>query len=355
MGSIVTIAAASETCAHVGGRQKSRFRSLFYAREELAQLNHLGILNHHNRLVCKVCYPDIKQVPRDITNKGKDKAFVVSQEATAGKRAYNNMAQHLRTNHKEMWEYLKPMDVRCPAKAAESESAAIRPGFDVELTELVVKCLVIKDLDPLTVTDRAGMRHLLDSLQPGCGGRSAMTRAFERIVKTGKTRVTEVIAEYVSQDVCFTITGDAWKNKGRVRHHYHALMGHFVDHQWQLGELCLGVVELGPKRDHVEMKNKTLDVLRNVGMPQSHIFALMSDHAGAIRKGFDVLYNGVQNPPPIVGCGCHLIQLPLNHVVPKRNMKEKRAENGTGKKDMAEDAGEQNKVESSEESADSEE
>ena len=353
MGSIVTIAAASETCAHVGGRQKSRFRSLFYAREELAQLNHLGILNHHNRLVCKLCYPDIKQVPRDITNGGKDKAFVISQEATSDKRAYNNLAQHVRTNHKEMWEYLKPMDVRCPAKAAESQSAALRPGLDVDLTELVVKCLVIKDLEALNVTDRVGMRHLLDSLMPGCGGRFAVTSAFERIVKTGKTRVTEVIAEYVSQDVRFTITGDAWKNKGRVRRHYHALMGHFVDHQWQLGELCLGVVELGPKRDHVEMKSKTLDVLRSVGLSQSHVFALMSDHAGAIRKGFDVLYKGTQNPPPIIGCGCHLIQLPLNHVVPKRNMKEKRAENGTGKKDMAEDAGESS--ESSEESSDPEE
>ena len=81
---------------------------------------------------------------------------------------------------------------------------------------LVVKCLVIQDLDALKVTDRAGMRHLLDPLKPGCGGRSPVTFAFERAVKTGKTRVTEIIAEYVSQDVCFTITGDAWKNKGRV-------------------------------------------------------------------------------------------------------------------------------------------
>jgi hypothetical protein len=174
---------------------------------------------------------------------------------------------------------------------------------------------------------------MLDSWKPGVGGQEEVKQAFDHIVTTCKQSVKKVIASLVSQGLHVTMTGDVWKTAGPVRRTYHVLLVHFVDEKWQRHDMCVGVVELERDQDPNEFKAKICTILQSVGIPLPHVFALMTDPEGSVRKGFEKLYDErslveAGPSPAIVNCGCQSIQLQLNYLLPHR--KEKKVDRWNG-------------------------
>ena len=73
----------------------------------------------------------------------------------------------------------------------------------------------------------------------------------------------------------------------------------------QVGRLRAYVVEC-EKPSHLGLV-KTTACLEAVGLSPGDLSCGLSDHEGAIRKGFRLLTDGA-NPLPLVGCGCHCAQ-----------------------------------------------
>ena len=85
-------------------------------------------------------------------------------------------------------------------------------------------------------------------------------------------------------------------------------------------EVVIGVGELkegGHKAYYDEIKA----AMDDMGLEADDIMAFISDHDGAIRKGMQMFDR------PLLGCGCHALQLPLQHVFPLlRRKKQKKPE-----------------------------
>jgi len=196
--------------------------------------------------------------------------------------------------------------------------------YDPAIVERAAYELVGRDLDNFSCLDRKGMRAFLKSLVPGksIGGRHALTDAVHRLVSKAHDTIKHMVDKAKKDNAKFSVSADAWKSKGRKRRHYHCIFASWVDADWQLKEVCIGAVEVGRPRDWKAYKNETLSLLSRFGLGPDDIFAAVCDHEGSIRKGFAAC--GFS----LVGCCCHGLQLPMQHVVPpikQRKRKRKRA------------------------------
>ena len=331
-GSIVATAQLPSTSGgHCNRKKASPFHSLFYSPDELSAHFSEGYA-HGNRRVCRVCFPNIEEVPRCIKrylDKGivgwQIKGFVVVETSAS------HMGHHFKVHHRATHSRLTA------GRGLVADPSASSDGFcrpcSYEHTSWFVRCLVVVDLQPFSIVSHSGMRKMLDTWKPGVGGQEEVKQAFDHIVTTCKQRVKEVIASLVSQGLHFTMTGDVWKTAGPVRRTYHVLFVHFVDEKWQRHDMCVGVVELERDQDPSEFKAKICTILQSVGIPLPHVFALMTDPEGSVRKGFEKLYDDrslveALSTPAIVNCGCQSIQLQLNHLLPHR--KEQKVDRGNG-------------------------
>ena len=164
------------------------------------------------------------------------------------------------------------------------------------------------------------MRAFLKAVCGGskrCPGRGAVTRAFDELATRCATQVTETMQAAKAAGNHITLTADAWKNKGKKRRHYHCIFASWMDEQWVLQDVCIGVVELCAPRNWQAYKASVTEVLERVGLKPSDIFAAVTDHDGTIRKGFKAC--GFT----LVGCCCHGLQLPIQHVLPPMHAKKK--------------------------------
>ena len=109
---------------------------------------------------------------------------------------------------------------------------------------------------------------------------------------------------------------DDWKTKGRRARSYLAVVLHYVDGDFKLQELCVGVLPmdncLGPRsKGHAFYAESLNKILKDVGVALTDLVAVVSDHDGSLRKA---IRNDLQLPA--IGCQCHALQLPLKHVLP---------------------------------------
>ena len=203
-GSIVATAQLPSTSGgHRNRRRTSPFHSLFYSPDELSAHFSEGYA-HGNRRVCRVCFPNIEQVPRCIKRYLgvglQIKGFVCDGSASG-------MGSHFKTHHRATHSRLTAGRGLVADPSASSDRFC-RP-CSYEHTSWFVKCLVVRDLQPFSIVSHSGMRKM----HPGVGGQEEVKQAFDHIVTTCKQKVKEVIASLVSQGLHVTMTGDVWKTE----------------------------------------------------------------------------------------------------------------------------------------------
>ena len=84
----------------------------------------------------------------------------------------------------------------------------------------------------------------------------------------------------------------------------------WVGRDWSANEVCIYLAPLDAPRNGEAYCKAFGDGLAKVGLDAKDLTAGVSDHEGALRKGLRLL--GV----PLVGCGCHTLQLVVKHVLP---------------------------------------
>ena len=286
-------------------KQENWVHSLFYKPSDIgAEVRHQVGQTHYR--FCKTCWPVVGEIPQDISHMSKVGRELIGccSVGKTGDRTPGIMQRHIQTHHPG----LVP---GCADHSSDSEHEA----YDPAVAEAAARHLVGTDLDSFSCLSKPGMRAFLKSV---CGtkrlpGRGAVTKAFEDLVKRCGEQVAEAIQAAKASGNHISLTADAWKNKGKKRRHYHCIFASWVDENWELHELCIGVVELCAPRNWEAYRNSVTEVLGRVGLVPGDVFAAVTDHDGSIRKGFAAC--GFT----MVGCCCHDLQLPIQHVIPSLN------------------------------------
>jgi hypothetical protein len=198
-----------------------------------------------------------------------------------------------------------------PAKKQKEDESSDEDLPSGAATADAARDLVAQDLDSFSCTSRKGLRTWLKKWgKAKVGKRHALTTAFDKLSQAGKRAVAEKLARAKKANCKFALSADSWKTKGKKRRHFHAVFVHWVDEHWKHLTVCAGAVELERPRNHKKYATKTEELVTNTGLELKDFVAAVTDHDGSIRKGMKHL--GL----PLVGCGCHLVQLPLRHVLP---------------------------------------
>lgn len=232
-----------------------------------------------------------------------------------------SMAIAFRDGKKGVPEHILPPDQvwRMKAKRKKMQDAMGPDGTpkvepDKDIVRDAALCHCILDLQPLRCFERNGAKRFMGKYLPkGEVNRDSMQKAVpvDEIHRDIYAQVVNVIKEAKRKGAKFAIQADAWKPKfRRARRKYSVTICSWVDPSTnKLREIVIGVGELkmgGHKAYYEEIKAS----MENVGLVPDDIMAFVTDHDGAVRKGMAMFDR------PLLGCGCHALQLPIGHVLP---------------------------------------
>ncbi len=185
-------------------------------------------------------------------------------------------------------------------------------GVDPEVCREFAVNVALHDLLPPHLLDGAsGIKKFLDKHVPGTCGPKKLAEIIDQVNADILEDVRDILAGAKEDGCQFVIQGDSWKPKMKRRRHYLAVMCSWVDGNFNFNEVCIGVRALGAPRTGERYAEAFRSVLGTVGLVATDLLAGVSDHEGAIRKGLRLL-----SDLPLVGCGCHGLQLAPKHVLP---------------------------------------
>ena len=307
-------------------------KKLFYTDEELTEALPLGKYDFGGHKFCKLCFSKPKNIPEG------DRTANTAGKRLIGKCPYVNdknwaspnfMINHIKSCHR----HLVPVKQKQKRAAGQekkkkkkkcSADQATDADFDVAATDHFVQCFVIADLLPLSASDRRGFKRYHATKNAGVGGRKACTASFDRLEKEAKTSIKQQIQEAKDSGAQFCLSADSWKTEGKRRRHYLALFAQWVYPGFNKQECCVGAIELVAPRTAPEYEAKTLLLMDRAGLKLEDCVAAVTDHDWTIRAAFRKI--GL----PLVGCGCHLIQTVVRHVIPAMHKKKKKPKVYTG-------------------------
>ena len=212
------------------------------------------------------------------------------------------MSRHIERKHPEC--------VPDAVRAKKCDQVGHEP-IDADATRDFVHDVVLRDLFPFRASSSPGMKQFLRKhCKTGIGQKTMVSGLVDDIFVKGEGEVFRRVAEAREQKCRMSLSADTWKSKGATRTHYLALIVRWVSPDWNLNEMCLGVVEMRGSKTHADYSKCFRAVLDAASLHLDDIVAFVSDHEGAIRKSARLL--GLT----CVGCGCHALQLPIKHVLP---------------------------------------
>ena len=119
----------------------------------------------------------------------------------------------------------------------------------------------------------------------------------------------------------------------RVRRSYVAIYLQWLSQAWSYEEVCVGVEETRPPRNGECYQAVFLKVLEDNQLSAKHLVCAVSDHEGSIRRGFRLM--GL----PLVGCGCHALQLTVKHFLPPLKTRQAASVSSSSSSDSSSDDG----------------
>ena len=300
---------------------KSWAHKYFWTPQEISGT--LGQTNHHGCRFCKAHFPDIADIPKVLDGPRKQFGWTwpgCCPYETKGGRSPGTMEKHMKRYHPEL---LSPVergehhDGFSPAGDSDSESGS--EAADLETTREYVKAVVIEDLQEFNAASRKGFRRFMTQhCKKVIGRRGMITKIFDDLAVEGLQKVTEMLAPVKQQGIKFTVSGDSWRTKGKFKQHFFCMFVHYIDEQWKRRDVCIGAVKLDADRDEAQYKEQIVKILGSVGLEPANIATAISDHEGSIRNALASF--GWE----LIGCSCHLIQLPIQHIIPPMRKKQKR-------------------------------
>ena len=81
-------------------------------------------------------------------------------------------------------------------------------------------------------------------------GRKKIKAVFDDFAAAGMKKVMDIVAARKESRGKFAMPTDAWKTKGRRTFSYLAVLLHYVDVDFQLKELCAGVLPIAGRKDY---------------------------------------------------------------------------------------------------------
>ena len=144
-------------------------------------------------------------------------------------------------------------------------------------------------------------------------GRKKIKAVFDDFAAAGMKKVMDIVAARKESRGKFAMSTDAWTTKGRRTCSYLAVLLHYVDVDFQLKELCAGVLPIAGRNDCAFYAEKLQEILKRVGVELSDVLTVVSDHDVPLRKAIKTVLK-----LPAIGCQCHGLQLPVKHVMPPK-------------------------------------
>ena len=161
-------------------------------------------------------------------------------------------------------------------------------------------------MDPLTGQPQpAGRPDFLELAQVGA---IAAAEAYVDFAAAGMKKVKDIVAARKESGGKFAMSTDACGTCS-----YLAVLLHYVDADFQLKELCAGVLPIAGRKDYAFYGEKLLSILERVGVERSDVLTVVSDHDLPLRLAIKNVLK-----LPAIGCQCHALQLPVIHVMPTK-------------------------------------
>ena len=161
-------------------------------------------------------------------------------------------------------------------------------------------------MDPLTGQPQPAARP--DFLEEAQVGAIAAAEAYDDFAAAGMKKVMDIVAARKKSGGKFAMSTDACRTCS-----YLAVLLHYVDADFQLKELCAGVLPIVGRKDYALYGEKLQYILERVGAELNDVLTVVSDHDVLLRKAIN---NVLQLPA--IGCQCHGLQLPVKHVMPPK-------------------------------------
>ena len=203
------------------------------------------------------------------------------------------------------------------------DSAAVRhdqlsevggEGGDEDTTGDFVRDMVVMDLADFASSERKGAARVYQrNLRRPLFGRQKIKAVFDEFAAAGLKKVIGIVAARKESRGKFAMPTDAWKTKGRRTRSYLAVLLHYVDKDFQLKELCAGVLPIAGRKDCAFYGEKLQHILKRVGVELSDVLTVVSDYDAPLRKAIKTVLK-----LPAIGCQCHGVQLPVKHVMPPK-------------------------------------
>ena len=264
---------------------------------------------------CKVCYPIEENCPSV-----EDVAKAVSEDKRPSSIfkgcCCNDGSPSAMGNHMINHRSSLPEGHRTSRK---SDSSSGRGKVSTELMEDWSQEIVLRELQPVRLIGSEGMKNVLKGRVDGLGSVSTLQSSVHQQISDIKEDVRELVQQGVKDGARFCIQADSWKPKMRRVKHYTAVILTWISATWQFMEACIAVIVMGSTRAGEDYEATFLQAIHEAGLTDSAasqapetLFCALSDHEGAIRRGCGKLGQEVAS----VGCGCHALQLPVQHALP---------------------------------------
>ncbi len=149
-------------------------------------------------------------------------------------------------------------------------------------------------------------------------GRKKIKAVFDDFAAAGMKKVMDIVAARKEYRGKFAMSTDVCQTKGRRKCSYLAVLLHYVDVDFQLKELCAGVLPIAGRLDWAFYGEKLQEILKRVGVELSDVLTVVSDHDAPLRKAIKTVLK-----LPAIGCQCDVLQLPERHMPPPLNLARK--------------------------------
>jgi hypothetical protein len=144
-------------------------------------------------------------------------------------------------------------------------------------------------------------------------GRKKIKAVFDDFAAAGMKKVMDIVAARKESRGKFAMSTDVCQTKGRRKCSYLAVLLHYVDVDFQLKELCAGVLPIAGRLDWAFYGEKLQEILKRVGVELSDVLTVVSDYYIPLRRAIKTVLK-----LPAIGCQCHGLQLPVKHVMPPK-------------------------------------
>ncbi|CAK9021103.1 Putative cytochrome P450 120, partial [Durusdinium trenchii] len=265
---------------------------------------------------CNAVEPSLEEVQNVIDRGGKPRRH---WKGACGFASTSAMVNHMRDCHEDALPETVSTERSTPSKSAKK--------VDLQLMREWVIYLVLGCLLPFRLVHNRYVKAFLSPRLPGLGGKHALDLEFKAVMQDLREKVLSMIRAARDSGCRFTLSADTWKPKMKRRKHYLACHLDWTQKDWSHTSVCIyvGVAEAPRTGDrYTELFKKALE---SVELTPEHIQASVSDHEGAIRKGLRGL------GAPLIGCGCHCLQLCCKHALPDLKERTKKRKSAAAKLD----------------------